>query len=244
MQQISPPLRIALGAVLFFALIWFVALRPKGAAEEPKSVTAPGVTGLAGAVADARGATEAASAAASRSEQAAANVGEQAAGSENGAAKSGNKAGSKTSSKTATKTSSKTAKAGTTKVLSGAAARADARKLVAALNRGQAVVLLFRNNSSDSDHVARVVRGLDRRGGRVVTRVVSISQLGNYGVFTDKTTVSEPPTTFVIGNKRRAKLIVGYTSTTEVDQAVGDVLSKRSGRDRFGKGRGRGSKSR
>ena len=71
---------------------------------------------------------------------------------------------------------------------SGAAARRDARRLVARLDDGKAVVLLFRNESADSEHNASVVRGIDHRGGRVVTRVTSITQVGNYAIFTSKTT--------------------------------------------------------
>ena len=125
-------------------------------------------------------------------------------------------------------------------VPTGAAARRDAQRLVAALNDGKAVVLLFRNASADSAHNARVVRGIDHRNGRVVTRVTSIGQIGNYAVFTSRTTANQAPTTYVIGNKRRARIIVGYTSIGEVDQAVGDVLRKGSGRDRYGNGRGVG----
>ena len=68
------------------------------------------------------------------------------------------------------------------------------------------------------------MRGIDHRGGRVVTRVTSIAQIGNYAIFTSKSTANQAPTTYVIGTKNRAKIIVGYTSIGEVDQAVGDVL--------------------
>ncbi len=236
MQQISVPLRVALGAILLLAAVWFVALRPKGAEEAPSAVTPPGVEGLSNSVAQARNAKEAADAAAARSEQAASGADES--------ASSGTASAKKASGKAGTVTVTKSSKSAGAKPPTGAAARRDARRLVAALNRGQAVVLLFRNGSADSAHVARVVRGLDRRRGRVVTRVTSIGQVGNYAVFTSKTKVSQAPTTFVIGNKRRTQLIVGYTSTTEVDQAVGDVLGTGSGRDRYGKGRGRARSSR
>jgi hypothetical protein len=226
MQQISPPLRFALIGIVLFGAIWFVALRPKSSSDEPKAVTAPGVQGLTNSVAKARSAKEAADASVARTEQAVANAD-----------------GSSTDSATSASSSSRSRTSGSkasraSAVPTGAAARRDARRLVAALNDGKVVVLLFRNGSADSEHNANVVRTIDRRGGRVVRRVTSITQIGNYAVFTSKTTANQAPTTYVIGHKRRAKVIVGYTSVGEIDQAVGDVLGSGSGKDRYGNGRG------
>lgn len=227
MQQISPPLRFALIGLVLFGAVWFVALRPKGDSSEPKAVTAPGVQGLANSVAKARDAKEAADASVKRTETAAANVdGSTATGS---------------ASATAAKSASAKAKSGGS-IPRGAAARRDARRLATDLEEGKAVVLLFGSPSADSKHNASVLRGIDHRDGRVVTRVTSISQIGNYAIFTANTTANQAPTTYVIGPKNRAKIIAGYTSIGEVDQAVGDVLRKGSGRDRFGKGRGVGAK--
>jgi hypothetical protein len=222
MQQISPPLRFALIGIVLFGAIWFVALKPKSSSDAPKSVTAPGVEGLANSVAKARSAKEAADASVARTEQAV-----EAAGGETAAASS-----------TSTGAARKSARVSRSSVPTGAAARRDARRLAAQLDRGKVVVLLFRNGSADSAHNASVVRTIDRRSGRVVTRVTSIKQIGNYALFTSKTTASQAPTTYVIGPKKRAQVIVGYTSVGEVDQAVGDVLGKTSGKDRYGNGRG------
>jgi hypothetical protein len=226
MQQISPPLRFALIGIVLFGAIWFVALRPKGESTEPKAVTAPGVQGLANSVAKARDAKEAADASVKRSEAAAANV-------------DGSTATGTAAKATVVKTSK--AKSGGS-IPRGAAARRDARRLAADLKDGKAVVLLFGSQSADSKHNAAVLRAIDHRGGRVVTRRTSISQIGNYAIFTANTTANQAPTTYVMGPKNRAKIIAGYTSVGEVDQAVGDVLRKSSGRDRFGKGRGVGKK--
>ncbi len=225
MQQISPPLRIALAAILVLAAVWFVALRPKGADDEPAAVTAPGVEGLTNSVAKARGAKEAADASVARTEQAVGGVDESASGSG-----SATQSGSKTSASSGKSGSAATA---------GSKIPGPAGKLVTALDRGKVVVLLFRNKSADSAHVARVVRGVYKREGIVVTEIASVKDVADYSVFTNRTSVSQAPTTFIIGPTRRAKVIAGYTSTGEVDQAIGDVLGKRSGVDKYGSGRGR-----
>ena len=224
MQQISPPLRIALAAIVLLGAVWFVALRPKGASDEPKAVTPPGVQGLANSVAKARGAKEATDASNARVEAAVNGVG----GSS--AATSSTKAGTTTA-----KGAAKPIDLG----ISTAQVTGPARRLVDALADGKAVVLLFRSKSADSAHVTRVVKGVFKRDGRVVAQVASIKDVADYSVFTNRTSVSQAPTTFIIGPTRKAKVIAGYTSTGEVDQAIGDVLGKRSGQDKYGKGRGR-----
>ena len=224
MQQISPPIRIALAAIVLLGAVWFVALRPKDSSDEPKAVTPPGVQGLANSVAKARGAKEAAEASNARTESAVAGA------DDSSAATSGTKAGSTTA-----KGAAKSVDLG----ISTAEVSGPSRRLVAALADGKAVVLLFSNKSADSAHVVRVVQGVFKRDGRVVVQVANIQDVADYSVFTNKTSVSQAPTTFIIGPTRRAKVIAGYTSTGEVDQAIGDVLGKRSGQDKFGKGRGR-----
>lgn len=224
MQQISPPLRIALAAIVLLGAVWFVALRPKDSSDEPAAVTAPGVQGLANSVAKARGAKAAAEASNARTESAVAGA--------DGSATS--------SSATKAGTKSATAKAQPIDLgISTAEVTGPARRLVDALADGKGVVLLFRNKSADSAHVTRVVQGVFKRDGRVVAQIANVRDVADYSVFTNRTSVSQAPTTFIIGPTRRAKVIAGYTSTGEVDQAIGDVLGKRSGQDRYGKGRGR-----
>ena len=57
--------------------------------------------------------------------------------------------------------------------------------------------------------------------------MVSIKDVGKYSTFTSATPVAQAPTTIVIGPKRNAKMIVGFTSPGEIAQAVADV--RRSG---------------
>lgn len=218
MQQISPPLRIALIAIALLGAVWFVALRPKPdtSADQPLPA-APGVAGLNKAVAKADAATAVANKAAAT---------EQATGAD---ATDVTKASKTTVTKTPTAT--KVTKTTATKVTPAKAAKPavpvnPAASLITALDRGQVVVLLFRNSSSDSSSVATLVRGVGKRK-KVVARVVSIKDVGDYQTFTADTPIEQAPTTLVIGPKRRAKVIVGFTSTGEIAQAVADV--RRSG---------------
>jgi hypothetical protein len=69
MDQISMPLRIALGVTLALCALWFAALRPDVAAEETVPVEASAA--LSGAVKDARGAADASATSAAQREPAA-----------------------------------------------------------------------------------------------------------------------------------------------------------------------------
>ncbi len=102
-----------------------------------------------------------------------------------------------------------------------------AAPLVAALAQHKVVVLMFGNSSSDSHAVAAAVKRLPRRHGKVVIRIANINQVGRYSVFTTDTPVSQAPTVLVIGSSRKGRVIVGYTYTGELDQAVADVLASK-----------------
>lgn len=216
MAQISLPFRIALIAFALLGAVWFVALRPKAdtTADAPLPA-APGVTGLTSAAAKADAAAKAATASAERSEAAAKAA--EADGTAPAAAKA-------EQSKPEVTAASKPAAA---KEQKSSATRNPAAPLLAALDRGQVVVLLFRNGSDDSAAVARMVRSIGERS-KVVARVAPIRDVGRYQTFTGTTQVSQAPTTMVIGPRRNAKLIVGFTSTGEIAQAVADV--RRSGK--------------
>jgi hypothetical protein len=216
MQQISPPLRIVLVAIALLGAVWFVALRPKPDTSADKPLpAAPGVAGLNKAVAKANGAVATANKAAAT---------EQATGADATDA-------TKVTKTTVTKTpaGTKVTKTTATKVTpvkpvpkKPVVTVNPSASLLAALDRGQVVVLMFRNTSSDSDSVATLVRGIGKRK-KVVARVVSIKDVGVYQTFTADTPVEQAPTTLVIGPKRRAKVIVGFTSSGELSQAVADV---------------------
>lgn len=213
MAQISLPFRIALIAFALLGAVWFVALRPKAdpAADAPLPA-APGVTGLSSAAGKAESAVKAARASAERSVAAANDA-----------------ASASTPSAAAKPTATATAKPSAAKERKSSGSRNPATPLLAALDRGQVVVLLFRNRSADSADVARMVRSVGERR-KVVARVASIKDVGRYQTFTGTTQVSQAPTTMVIGPRRNAQVIVGFTSTGEIAQAVADV--RRSGKKR------------
>lgn len=219
MAQISLPFRIALVAVALLGAVWFVALRPKtdSTADAPPPA-APGVTGLTSAAGKAESAAKAAQASAERSEAAV-----RAAESESSAPAPAKPVKAKPAEPTVTAAS----KPAAAKEKKSSASRNPAAPLLAALDRGQVVVLLFRNRSDDSAAVARMVRSIGERR-KVVARVASIKDVGRYQTFTGTTQVSQAPTTMVIGPRRNAQVIVGFTSTGEIAQAVADV--RRSGK--------------
>lgn len=209
MQQISPPLRIALVAVLLLAAVWFVALRPKGSPDEPAAppVAAPGVAGLTSDVQKARNAKEAADAAAARAQQAA-----------------GGPAAPPATSARPAPTPSAAAAATPARPAATPRAAGPAAPLLRALDRGRVVVLVFRNRSADSAAVAAAARELDRRRRRVVVEIANVADVGRYRAFTGKTQVGQAPTTFVIGPSRRAHVITGFTTRPELSQAMSDML--------------------
>lgn len=213
MSQVSPPLRIALVAIALLGAVWFVALRPKpesGAGAPPP--VAPGVKGLTSAVGKATAATKAANASVDRSEAAA-----------SAAAGDGTVQKSVTAAKTASgATVVKKSTSASKSAAKASAPRDPAAPLIAALKHGRVVVLMFRNASTDSGEVAAMVRTVGKRR-KVVARVVSIHDVGRYDAFTAQTPVAQAPTTLVIGPRKNAKVIVGFTSVGEIAQAVADV---------------------
>jgi hypothetical protein len=210
-DQLSLPYRIALIALLAVCAMWFTVLKPKDPAAEP-ATTAPGTTGLANGVSAAKGAVAASEASAAATEQATGGAHAAAAGAK---ATSGATAG-----KAATAAKKPAAKK--TRVATGDRSG----KLLDALDKGRAVVLLFFNKRGIEDKaVRRAVTDVDRRKGRVVVKAVPVSQVGRYQAITRGVQVLQSPTTLVIAPGRTAKPVVGYTTTAELDQAAGDALA-------------------
>lgn len=187
MDQISPPFRIALVALLGVCALWFTVLKPKDpAAQAPP---APSVTAPAAATPATTRSTPAAAPDASAS---------------------------KAAPRARTAAAPKAAPADRT------------APLLRALDRKQAVVLLFWNPRGIEDRaVHRAVGAVTRRDGRVLVKSVPVAAVGRYEAITRGVKVLESPTVLVIGPDRKVKPIVGYTITGEVDQAVADVLAKR-----------------
>jgi len=88
--------------------------------------------------------------------------------------------------------------------------------------------MLFWNAKGAEDIATRgVLRGLDRRNGKVVVRIVPISRVGQYDSITRGVRIIQAPTTIVIDRKRRTRVITGLTERQELEQAVGDAFAGR-----------------
>jgi hypothetical protein len=102
------------------------------------------------------------------------------------------------------------------------------KPLVRALNDGRVVVLLFWNKAAADDRaVRRVVARTHRHDGEVVVKAADVRDVGRYGAITTGAQVLASPTALVIGPDRSARPIVGYTTSAELDDAVGDALATR-----------------
>lgn len=96
------------------------------------------------------------------------------------------------------------------------------------LAQGKVVVLLFWNSKASDDVATRgALRDLDRRGGKVVVRVVPIADVARYTTVTRGMKIAQSPTTVIIGRKGRSRVIAGLTEPRELSQAVGDALAGR-----------------
>ena len=221
MQQISPPLRIVLIALVLLGGLWFTVLRPKPdtSADAPLP-QAPGITGLNTATQKAQSAVGTADKAAAGEQATGADATDAAAAA--AAAAAARAKAAKATTVTVTKTPSATKVTKTTTRKAPVKAANPAAPLLTALGDGKVVVLLFRNTSSDSADVSTMVRSIGKRQ-KVVSRVVSIKDVGDYQTFTADTPIQQAPTIMVIGPRKNVKLIVGFTSAGEIAQAVADV---------------------
>jgi hypothetical protein len=206
-NQLSPPFRIALVALVAVCALWFTVLKPKDPAAEAPAPTAPGATGLANDVSAAKGAAAA-------SDAANAEVQKAAGGTTATAEKAATSANDATS-----------AKAATPKAKPAAAADHTA-PLLKALDAKKAVVMLFYSRKGIDDRAVRkAVTATDRHHGKVLVEAVPVSQVGRYEAITRGAQILESPTVLVIAPDHKARAIVGFTTTAEVDQAVGDALA-------------------
>jgi hypothetical protein len=239
-DKISLPFRIVLIVALVFAVVWFLVLRPKPAAESEPAATPPGVTGLANDVAKANKAVDASNAAAARREAAANAVGGSSTTattrpSTTTAAKPGATAAKPgaTSAKPATAKPAKpvapaaVAKPAKPGLADDAAPGDPSRTLLASVDAGKVVVVLFWNkNASDDRATRRGLRSIDLHGGKVVASAVPIGDVGRYEAITRGVQVLESPTVLVIGAGGKARAITGYTQPKEINQAVSDIGGK------------------
>jgi hypothetical protein len=213
-DQISPPFRIAIVAMLAVCALWFTVLKPKDAGVDTvaSDPTAPGATGLSNDVTAAKGA-------AATSDAANAKVQSATGGTEANAtatAKPAATATAKSKSATTGKHGGTVAKAKTTDA---------SAPLLRALDRKDTVVLLFWNRrGSDDRAVRRAVRATARHHGRVVVKAAPVAQVARYEAITSGVQVLQSPTVLVIGPDHKARAVTGFTTKSELDQVVSDTL--------------------
>jgi hypothetical protein len=232
-EQISLPYRIALVVLLAVGVLWFAVLRPKaGGDAAPATTPAPGVTGLANDVSKAKGTVDASNASAARTNDAANAVGASpgsttSAATAPHAAKPG-KAARAAAAKAAAKAAPKAAvKPATTGLAADAAPGDPSRPLLADVDAGKVVVVLFWNKAGSDDRATRhALSAVDRHKGKVVTTAIPVGDVGKYEAITRGAQVLESPTILVIGHGGKARAITGYTQASEIDQAVSDVGGK------------------
>ena len=88
--------------------------------------------------------------------------------------------------------------------------------------------MLFWNADGADDVATRgALRTLDRHHGKVVVRLVPISNVAQYPSVTKGVKIAGSPTTVVIGRKGHTRVISGLTEPRELSQAVGDALAGR-----------------
>jgi hypothetical protein len=190
-------MRIALLAVLAFAGLWLVALRPKPVAEPappaPAAAPAPAPAAAAKpAATGARAATDGAKPA---------------------------QAGEKPGSKAADKPSAGAAE--TPAVKSDEKVAPPVRAVLDDVADRKVVVLLFWNRKgSDDREVRRALSAVDRRDGKVAVHDAPIGELGDFEVITRGLPVVTSPSVLVIDRTKRTRVISGLTVTREIDQTV------------------------
>lgn len=97
------------------------------------------------------------------------------------------------------------------------------KAVMADVEAGRTVVLLFYHPSADSaDDVAvrQAVKGVDRHDGQVRVHTASLGKLGQYEAITKAAKISSTPTVLIIDAKAQARKLEGLTVTREIDAVV------------------------
>lgn len=243
MSQVSRPVQVLLGVTLLFAIVWFVALRPKSPAVTESAVVpqttpaqttpaAPGTEGLTRAIDKAQNAVTTADGDAERAAQSSADGSSSGAGDSSAAATGGAAAGAAASRGTASARSS-AGKASARHTAHKAAVAAAHRKAAAssvdtvrsALRHHKAVAIAFVDpNTADARAVARELSHVSHFGGRAVTLSVPLARLSAYSFITNDVQVTVAPTVVIVDPRHSATTIVGYADRGEIEQRLADAL--------------------
>ena len=250
MANISRPFQIALAAVVLLAGVWLFALQghsqsssqggsgssPAASPQSPaaKSTTvyhgsAPGVAGLTGDIAKAKGAVATSQQNAheleSKSSAASSTGGTSAATSGPAASASSATATSHAASGSAGAAGSPPSKAPPAKPHSAktspSAAAIRQKQVEAALAAGNVVVVLFWNSKGADDVAdAAAVRALSKGSGKTAVMVAKAGEVAAFGSITRGVQVFGTPTILVVGKRGKATVLTGLTDVFSLRQAV------------------------
>jgi len=223
-SQISPPIRIVLGAAIAFLAVYMVFLRPKTeATPAPAPATpagnvntgAPAQTGFGKAVEAAKSAAGATNAASAKSD-----AGSLAAGSDS------------TGTQSATGAATGTANGVKTPPATPASAKATGLPLsvLKAVADHKVLALLFWDPKSPDDQlVHKALKKVERFNGEVFIHAAPISKVSRYARITRGADVEQASTIVIVDRKLRSTSLVGYVTTLAIDQAVLDALRSSGG---------------
>jgi hypothetical protein len=222
-------MRIALLVVLAFAGVWFVALRPKPAADgavPPAPAAQQPKDGLMGAP--------------KKAEQAVARANATSAKKESAAAKAGDAPAARPAPKPAPAPAPARPAANGPRIAAGQSATpgpgtatkrvesVKVKRVLADLEAKKVVVLLFWDRrTADDREVYRAVESSARHGGKVSVRAAPIQRLGDYAQVTKDLPIASSPSVVVVDEHKRATVIAGLTVKAEIDAVVKRALARK-----------------
>ena len=220
-------MQIALGATLLVAVLWFVALRPKGeestapapapAPQAAEQSSSDGGTGILSRPDQARKAVDSANQKNQSNADKANGTGEQQA-----PATSQPQAGAKSQPSSKSSASKEQAAADIKKA---AAAEDPSLPIIAAAKKGTVQVVLFWDpTGSDDRFVKSQLQYVNRKGGKIGVRAVYVQDVGKYKALTDVVKVNSSPTVVILSQKLVGRAIVGYTEQGEINGLADAVL--------------------
>jgi hypothetical protein len=218
MDQISPPMRIALAVAVLFGAVYMLVLKPGGEKAAPAPAAAPATAPASASASDSNAAhtglgkaVEAAHGAAATTEQAQ-------------AASSGETASAPSTTNAAPAAPATSAPA-TSASKPADESLADLPKWLQDSMDHKVIAILFTNGKSADDRRTQVaLKHAYKAGGKVVTRAVPISKISKYRPVAQGVDVQQSPTLMVIDRARGAQALVGYASVDTINQAVIDGL--------------------
>jgi hypothetical protein len=215
MDQISPPMRIALAVAVLFGAVYMLVLKPGGETSTPAPAATPAPASASAQDANAAKtglgkAVEAAHGAADQTEAA-----QAAAGAESASAPSSTSAAPTTPAESAP----------APKAATEDESLAELPEWLQKSMDHKVVAILFTNGkSADDNRTRKALKHAYKADGKVVTRTVSIKNISRYRPVAQGVDVQQSPTLMVIDRARGAQALVGYSSVDTINQAIIDGL--------------------